>query len=322
MVVGTITSVAMPPQRLAVAQSLPPIFANTPVELVPSQSFVRFPVNTFLENLVVAGDGTLYITSHEDGKIIRLNPNDSGTPSIYATVDGKASGLALAPNGKLLVTGWNSAGVPVVFQISDEGDVETLVTLPDAVFLNGITPLTGDRYLIADSYRGAIWELDLAQQTARIWLEHPLLTRQDVANPTPAVNGLKRFGDTLYVSNTAQNLLLKIPLTAQGDPGEPDIFLRQVNLDDFAFDQNGDLYAATHIYNSVVQITPDGTVTTIAQAEQGVTGSTAIAFGRTGRDRTQIYVVTNGGMFLPPPTGVAPAEVVRLDVGTEGLPLN
>ena len=35
----------------------------------------------------------------------------------------------------------------------------------------------------------------------------------------------------------------------------------------------------------------------------------------------QIYVVMNGGMFLPPPTGVVPANIVRLEVGKAGYPL-
>jgi hypothetical protein len=53
-----------------------------------------------------------------------------------------------------------------------------LLTLPDAVFLNGITPLSGTQYLTADSYRGAIWQIDVAQRRASIWLEHPLLARR------------------------------------------------------------------------------------------------------------------------------------------------
>ena len=68
--------------------------------------------------------------------------------------------------------------------------------------------------------------------------------------------------------------------------------------------------------------------TIIAQAESRVIGSTAVAFGQSEGDvydglrlRTAIYVVTNGGMFLPPPTGVVPANVVRLEVGKAGYPL-
>ena len=55
----------------------------------------------------------------------------------------------------------------------------------------------------------------------------------------------------------------------------------------------------------------------IAEAEAGMTGSTALAFGK--GDSTSVYVVTNGGMSFPPPTGVEPGRVVRLDVGILGL---
>jgi len=304
----------------AFAQELPAIFAGAPVELVPNRQIATFPTNTFLENIAVAPDGTLFITSHEAGEIIRLPVN--GTPSVYATLAGKVAGLALTSDGALLVSGWNQSNVPTIFQVLPDQRVETLATLPDAMFLNGITPLADDRYLIADSYRGAIWEFDLSERSARIWLEHPLLARSSADSVVPAVNGLKQFEGTLYASNTQQMLMLRIPIDAQGAAGEPEIFVEQTNIDDFAFDAAGNLYGSTHIYNSVVRISPDGEITTIAQAEQGVIGSTAVAFGRAAGDQTGIYVVTNGGMFLPPPTGVVPAEVVRLEVGETGLPLD
>jgi len=66
------------------------------------------------------------------------------------------------------------------------------------------------------------------------------------------------------------------------------------------------------VYNSVVRITPGGKLTVIAEAGQGVAGSTSAAFGPGGR---ALYVTTNGGMFLPPPGGVGPGRVVRLEVG-------
>ena len=50
-----------------------------------------------------------------------------------------------------------------------------------------------------------------------------------------------------------------------------------------------------------------------------MTGSTALAFGRSATDSTSLYVTTNGGMSLPPDTGVEPGRIVRLDVGAKGL---
>ncbi|MEA5553029.1 SMP-30/gluconolactonase/LRE family protein [Anabaena cylindrica UHCC 0172] len=291
---------------------LPPIYAHTPVELVPAQVIATFPVNTFLENLVIAPDGSILVTNHEIGKVVRILPD--GSQHIHASVEGKVSGLAFTTNGGLIATGWNADFVSVIFHITADGVVETLMTLPDAIFPNGITPMSDTQYLMADSYRGAIWLIDIAQRSASIWLEHPLLARNSIQSRVPGVNGLKWFNDQLYVSNTDKQLLLLITIDTANTPSEPEIFVKQTNIDDFAFDVEGNLYGATHVYNSVVRIAPDGTTTIIAESEQNVIGSTAVAFG----DRTAIYVVTNGGMFLPPPTGVVAATVVRLEVGKAG----
>ncbi|RUR75503.1 SMP-30/gluconolactonase/LRE family protein [Chlorogloeopsis fritschii PCC 9212] len=296
---------------------LPPIYADTPIDLAPAQVIASFPVNTFLENLAIAPDGNIFVTNHEVGKIVRITPD--GNQQIHASVEGKVSGIAFTANGNLVVTGSNSDSVPVVFQVASDGTLETLLTLPDAVFLNGITPLSGSLYLTADSYRGAIWQIDVAKRLGSIWLEHPLLARSNPESIIPAANGLKRFGNVLYVSNTEKMLLLRVPIGTAHQPGEPEIFVKQTNIDDFAFDVEGNLYGATHIYNSVVRITPDGNTTIIAE---DVTGSTAVAFGERESDHTAIYVVTNGGMFLPPSTGVVPATVVRLEVTKAGYPLS
>lgn len=298
---------------------LPPIYKDTTIELAPAKIISSFPVNTFLENIAIAPDGTIFVTNHEVGQIFRITPD--GNETLHASVEGKVTGLALSSNGTLVVTGWNADSIPVISIVTADGQVETLLKMTDAIFLNGITPLSDTQYLTADSYRGAIWLIDIAQPLASIWLEHPLLARSNPENVIPAANGLKRFGDFLYVSNTEKMLLLRIPLSFANEPGEPEIFVEQTNIDDFAFDVEGNLYGATHIYNSVLRITPDGSTTIIATDEQGVIGSTSVAFGQTESDRTAIYVVMNGGMFLPPPTGVAPAHVVRLEVGKQGYPL-
>ncbi|MDX2098800.1 MAG: gluconolactonase [Leptolyngbyaceae cyanobacterium bins.59] len=293
--------------------TLPVIYADTPVALVPSQSVATFPVNTFLENLAVLPSGDIYITNHEVGEVIHLGPD--GNPTVYAQLSGKVTGISWIESNQFLVNGWNEQGVPFVALLSD-GEVQFLQTLPEAQFLNGITPLSSHRYLMADSYRGAIWSFDVTTKTLDLWLEHSLLTRSDETSTFPSVNGLKRFGNHLYVSNTQQMLLLQIPLDASLSPQKPEIFIEGTNIDDFAFDIDGNLYGATHVYNSVIRIDRDRRTTIIAQADQGVTGCTAVAFYG-----TDLYVVTNGGMFLPPETGVEPAQVVRLAVGVSGAPL-
>ncbi len=298
---------------------LPPLYQNVPTELAPARKLTSFPVNTFIESIAITTDGTLFVSNHEAGQIVRVSLN--GTQAIHATWESKIAGLAITSNGNLIATAWDATGTPVVLQVSAEGNIELLGTLPDAIFLNGLTFLQGERYLLADSFRGAIWEFNLENRTTKIWLEHPLLGLSNPKSQIPAVNGLKFFDGNLYASNTEQQLILKIAVDASGNPGELEVWVTNNNIDDFAFDVEGNLYGATHVFNSVVKISPEGKTTTIATAEQGVTGSTAIAFGRTDKDNTCIYIVGNGGMFLPPPTGIVPAEVVCLEVGKKGLSL-
>lgn len=299
---------------------LPPIYADTPISLVSDQIIASFPINTFLENVAVATDGSLFVSSHEAGQILQISPE--GEYSTLANIEGKVTGVAVAPDGSLVVTGWDADGVSIILSVELDGRTEQLAALPDAVFLNGITPINDHQYLTADSYRGCIWQFDWTTRQTSIWLEHPLLARSNDDNPFPGANGIKRFSDTLYVSNTEKMMLLKIPIMLEQSAGEPTVFVSPTNIDDFAFDVAGNLYATTHIYNSIIRITPDGKTTVIAQAEQGVVGCTAVAFGRTPADANSLYVVTNGGMSLPPESGVAPANVVRLDVGQSGYSFN
>lgn len=295
---------------------LPPIFAEVPVAIAPSHLVAEFPPGTFLESIAVSTDGTLFFSSHLDGKVFRMGVD--GVPVVHAAIAGKATGLALTPAGDLLLTAWDADGLPVVYTISPQGAATLLATMPEAIFLNGLTPLSPSTYLMADSYRGAIWHLNLADRSVGLWLEHPLLARRSEDREFPAVNGLKIHGPMLYASNTERMQLIQIPIQPNGQPGEPEIFFEPVNLDDFAFDREGNLYGATHIYNSVVKITPDRRITTIAEAEQGMAGSTALAFGAAAGDHTSLYVVTNGGLSYPLPSGLESARVVRLDIGIAG----
>jgi sugar lactone lactonase YvrE len=294
------------------AQTLPPIFDATPVAIRPADTVAELPKNTFLENLVFDARGRAYVTSHEDGVIWRWQPG--GQLTRFAQVPGKLAGIALGPKGDLIASGAGKDGRAVIFRISAAGRVETALTLPEAIFLNGLTPLDRQRYLVADSYKGVIWLVDLAAKKAEVWLADALLARADDKNPLPAVNGIKRAGSRLLVSNTAKQLLIEVPIDAQGRAGTPRMLRDRINIDDFALDADGTLYGATHIYNSVVRVAPDGRVEVIAGAAQGVAGSTAVAFGRAEGDARHLYVTTNGGMFLPPPTGVEPGRLVRISL--------
>jgi hypothetical protein len=72
--------------------------------------------------------------------------------------------------------------------------------------------------------------------------------------------------------------------------------------------------AATHIFNSVVKITPKLKITVMGDEPDGLDGSTAEVFGKTDHDKDYIYVTTNGGMSLPVAGKVQNGRIVKLKV--------
>jgi sugar lactone lactonase YvrE len=295
----------------AQAPELPPIFRDVAVQLLPARTVAELPPNTFLENLVVDRDGRVYVTSHEDGIVYRYRRG--GPLEVFARLPGKAAGIALHAQRGLLVSGADASGRATVFAISLAGEVSVAGVLPEAVFLNGMAWLDAATCLIADSYKGVIWRFDVQRGQAKLWLAHSLLSRADANNPIPAANGLKLQGRTVWVSNTAKQTLLKIRVDASGRPGAPVVARQGVNIDDFVIERDGTLYGTTHVYNTLIRITPKGELSTVATDQQGMTGSTAVAFGRGPGERRRLYVTTNGGMFLPPAGGVQPGRLVQID---------
>jgi hypothetical protein len=289
------------------AQGLPPIYDRTPVEIKAAVTVAEFAKGTFLENIAIGRGGVLFVNSHLDGKVYRIDPD--GQSRVWTSVDGTIAGIALNPDGSAILSGWIKGKEPAIFAVDAAGQSSVLMPLPDAQFPNGVVRLAADRFLVADSYKGLIWLVDTQRKTAEIWLQDATLARDSTDNPRPAVNGIKLFGGALYASNTAKQLLLKIPVS-EGRAGRPEVVLKDIGLDDFDFDDHGVLYGTTHVYNSLVRVDRDGKVTVLAGLAEGMAGSTAAAYSATGGG--QIYVTTNGGMSLPPPGGVQPGKVVRV----------
>lgn len=302
----------------ALNKSFQPLLNVVAVEPKGGETSVEFPVNTFIENIAVSPSGGIFVSSLEEGKVYRVH---AGQPVAVAEVE-KAAGLAFDGDGELLIGSSVGSKAPGIYRM-EHGTAKLLIPMPDAVFLNGMTHLTGSRYLVADSYRGLIWEFDTEAKSYRAWIEHPALaTNADPFHPVPqyfpGVNGLKLFGGYVYASSTQQQKLVRIPLNPDFSAGVLEVWMTNINLDDFAFDEKGSLYGTTHIYNSLVRIEPDRRITVIAGIEQGLAGSTAVAFGRAATDRTSVYVTTNGGMSVPPEGGVQPGRVVQIEVGVAG----
>jgi hypothetical protein len=298
----------------SLAQTLPPIFESTPRKTLASHVVAEFPKNTFLENLVIDDNGIVYLTSHEEGVVYRVDR--AGKRQQHARIDGKLAGIVKAPGQGLVLTGSPKEGAQTVFLLNQKGQSLGSIAMPEAAFLNGIAALDAQTYLVADSYAATIWKVNIKTKQVSRWLQHALLARADDKNPIPAANGIKMdaLRKRVLVSNTAKQLLIEIPLGSASAAGTPKVLLDRVNVDDFSIAKDGRIYAATHIYNSVIRIDPDAKLTVIAEAAQGVTGSTAVALHNARGGSQELFITTNGGMFLPPASGIETGKLVRLSL--------
>jgi sugar lactone lactonase YvrE len=230
---------------------------------------------------------------------------------LYASIDGKIAGIAVYHKNQFLVTGWDKQGKAAIFKIDAKLAVDKVLNIEGGMFPNGIIRLQGDKYLVADSYAGCIWQYDASSNKATVWLKDQMLERSSAKSEYPAANGLKVYKGNLYVSNTEKQTLIKIPLS-ELTPGTPSLFLDRVNIDDFAFDRFGNIYAATNVYNSVIKITLEKQITIVADLSSGVAGSTAVVFAKNKAGERVLYVATSGGMAVPPPTGVEEGRIIEL----------
>jgi len=258
----------------------------------------RFPNGTFLENLVVDPDGRVIFTNYF-AKRLEQRSRGVGT-ALFATVPDHPVSLTALGDGRqvLAVHGASFMDGPAAMRgraalliLAPDGSLTGRIPLPDAIFPNGGLLIAPGLLLLADSALGRVWQVDLATGAATIWLEHPLLAPV-AGQPYPGVNGIKRVGDALLLSNSARRSLLRIRLagiTAQG-VAEP-IAQMTGGVDDFVVATNGTVFAATHA-EGLARLAPGaGTPTVIAAP--GVEGSTAVALTPDGRG---LYALGTGGL--------------------------
>lgn len=294
--------------------------AKLPRELVSTTTVATFLPLTFLQNLVVLSNGDIVVNNAFDGRIWRVYSN--GSSKLVGQYPGQAFSIAESPENGYIVVGLKFDGVVAAFHILESGEMNLLVDIEGAVFPNGLESLDGGRYIFADSIRGIIWEINYWERNFSVYLQDELLTpkpKPDVWQP--GANGVRIFENKLFISSTNRRLLLSVEL-CDGKPiaGTLKIVKEKIFVDDFDFDEAGNLYIATHPLNVVQRMTPNGSISVIAGVEEGIRGNTACRFGRKSGDEKSLYAVVDGGIFNIGSDGLKPASVLRLQVDRRGAP--
>lgn len=292
-----------------------PLYDAKPRDIAATRIVHEEKAGTFLENLIVREDGTTLATSFLDGRVLAIGAD--GQTARFAQLPGPTSGIAAAPDGGVLVAGWDAATEGrKVWVLNAAGEVRRTIPLADVALPNGLTPLDVDRfpgvYLITDSVKGRVMRLDIASGALTVWSDAPELGGFDptISPAIPAANGIRVHGGYAYVANMQRRLLARIAVGTSGNAGRAETFLDRVFIDDFAIDRKGRIFAATHPYNGVVRIDPDRSLTVVASYDQGLQGATSVAVRQTSGGREELMVTTNGGTYVPPDYGASTAKLV------------
>ncbi|KAI2616138.1 hypothetical protein GGS26DRAFT_578968 [Hypomontagnella submonticulosa] len=327
---------------ISIATTSPLHASREAVLPLPAKTIFQFnETGTWFENLAVRPNGDLLMTMLQPTASIYTlkRPYDTHPELALVHTFAGAPGLTGIAETKpdtfvVLNAEFQATGVPVpgswavwelAFNSTDSPSVHKVGSLPDAQLLNGVAPVSScnpNVLLVGDSFAGTLWRLDMRTGTVESVLSVP-----EMAAPFPGVgiNGLKVREGFVYWGNSAQASIYRARVDKNGyplkltGPGanstaavEMLAKLDSPFVDDFAFDARGLLWVATNRDNKVDVVRPGGTVETVAggATEGTVAGDSAVAFGRTAKDRDVVYVTTSGVL---PDKRTEGAKVVAVD---------
>lgn len=296
--------------------------AVAPVAAVGDRSIMRslaqFGEGEFLESILVADADTLLVSSLQTGRIYRVDRH-SGDATIFATLPAGVAGslnegvfcLTRDGEGAFYVTVFSpNAEIHGIWHISASGQTRHAISLPLAVIPNGLARGPGGHLYVADSAQGGIWKADPSSGQTALWSGSPLLRARTENREYPATNGLQISDSHVFASVSDTMRIVRVPIRTDGEAGDAEILASGVGVDDFAVDPDSVVFATTHPFNSIERINADGEITRLAGSAEGIIGPTAAALAQAPDGSRILYVVTDGGVFAPPPEGVGRAQVL------------
>lgn len=242
-----------------------PLHAGAWIRL-PAAKFATLPAGAINpEGITVDAEGNIYVTTFAvggspPGQLFVFRPN--GKLLRQVSVDGSTNfllGLAFHPiSGDLLVI--DNGAQQVLIVDPDTGSSSVFATIPGG----GPNALTFDKVgnvYISDSFQGIIWRTGPMGGPPTAWVTDPLLTTMGV--PPFGANGLAFNSDEtmLFVANTGNDTVVKIPKDASGIAGVPEVFVNSVNgADGVIIDDEDNIWIAANQADEIVVLDPTGRV--------------------------------------------------------------
>jgi hypothetical protein len=316
---------------------------------VKLSTVATFPTNYFLENLAVRSDDSVLVTvlNHQELWYVPASNDERPVePQLLFTFPQPAMGIVEDEPDVFYISvsdiySWEAS---YLYRLDLNGWMPGQSVHPEPVVhfpqplrgLNGSCVIAPGIILLADSWAGLIWRVDLHAADGKpkptVWLEHD--TMSYLAKPyyqriqLPGINGLQYSPKRgyLYYTASAKRLFMRVKVdpVSHNPVGEVER-LGAGRFDDFWIDQNaGVAYMAGHTLNTIDRLAlepEENSGDTLSVAgnpfNDELIGPSAGQWGR-GRDEygRVAFIATDGGTATLPPDGAGPAKIVKAEFGT------
>lgn len=282
--------------------------AATSISLLSPQIVAHFdrPAGQAAESVVVEPDGSTDIGLILSLQVAHVTP--AGRIKVLATMPKPADGGVNTPRtGRPNVTGIERTSNGVIYFLYSAGDDDLtglwqlregdsphrIAAFPATSFLNGLAQ--DDRtgwFYITDSVQGRVWRVGPRGGTPKIWANGPELAPISFFG----ANGIKVHNGAVWVSNSDQKSILRIPLTGRGSAGPIQTKASGLtSVDDFAFTGHGDqLLAALNVPSELALVTPGQDTRVVLDGSDGLNNTTAVAI-HNGTVYVTSSALTTGG---------------------------
>lgn len=263
------------------------IYQIDPLDIIPPIQLCQVPIANGSAAGIAEGERDIfYIVAGR----YNLQNTSATYPDTYQIVKLDMRGVFGFPNGTL----------------NKQPATKRVANLTDAQLPNGATfarPTGSKNLLVADSFRGLIWNVDVHSGDVKVALNDTATKGASNTGPSfTGINGIKEFNGSLYWTSTGASKLWKVAIGKDGNVFKgamPTLITSNITCDDLVIDNQGSVYVAGP-KDVITKVTPDGKQTVITgnygSVNSSVVGPSALRFGRGASDQWSLYVTTNGGL--------------------------
>ena len=220
------------------------------------------------EGITVDSKGLVYVgtfavggTSSGVGQIFVFDPRGKRLRTL--DVEGSSTlllDMAFHPQTKdFLVIDFGGQKVLNVNPVNGKSSLFTTIPGGSSAGPNVLTFDAAGNVYISDSFQGVIWRTGPNGGTATAWVSSSLLTTSGV--PPFGANGLafNNARTALFVANTGNDTVVRIPVNGDGAAGAPAVFANSVNgADGLVIDADDNIWVAANQADEIVVLNPSG----------------------------------------------------------------